>query len=140
MEIILHLWKQITQFEPTTSGLYWFSSSPQPIIPLAVLRRSCWMDMTDQALVMVKTKGIAASLTNDEKRAHLKDLNRERLLDLIRETRPPERSLDVEADLEYLDRIEVEFRVEAAPDGGGLAEAVLLTRKQQIPNWCALPA
>jgi len=28
------------------------------------------MDMTNQALVMVMTSGIGASLTNDEKRAH----------------------------------------------------------------------
>jgi hypothetical protein len=34
-----------------------------------LVRRSCWMDMTDQALVMVMTKGIGADLTNDEKRA-----------------------------------------------------------------------
>jgi hypothetical protein len=33
------------------------------------------MDMTDQALVMVMTKGMGANLTNDEKRAHLIDLN-----------------------------------------------------------------
>ena len=48
--------------------------------------------------------------------------------------------LNRQADLEYLDRVEVEFRVQAALDGGGLAEAVLLTRKQQIPNWFALAA
>jgi hypothetical protein len=48
--------------------------------------------------------------------------------------------LDRQADLEYLDRVEVEFRVQAALDGGGLAEAVLLARKQQIPNWFALAA
>ena len=39
-----------------------------------LVRRSYWMDMTDQALVMVMTKGIGANLTNDEKRAHLIDL------------------------------------------------------------------
>jgi hypothetical protein len=33
------------------------------------------MDMSDRTIVMVMTKGIAANLTNDEKRAHLIDLN-----------------------------------------------------------------
>jgi hypothetical protein len=37
-----------------------------------LVRRGYWMDMTDQALVMVMTKGIGANLTHDEKRAHLK--------------------------------------------------------------------
>jgi len=46
-----------------------------------LVRRSYRMDMTDQALVMVMTKGIGADLTNDEKRAHLIDLKRERLID-----------------------------------------------------------
>ena len=32
-----------------------------------LVRRSYWMDMTDQAVVMVMTKGIGANLTNDEK-------------------------------------------------------------------------
>jgi len=58
-----------------------------------VVRRSYWMDMTDQALVMVKTKGIGANLTNDEKRAHLSDLKRERLIDLVctQEILPPQK-------------------------------------------------
>ena len=56
-----------------------------------LVRRSYWMDMTDQALVMVMTKGIGANLTNDEKRAHLSDLKRERLIDLVctQEILPP---------------------------------------------------
>jgi hypothetical protein len=41
------------------------------------------MDMTDQALVMVMTKGIGANLSNDEKRAHLIDLKREHLIDQV---------------------------------------------------------
>jgi len=58
-----------------------------------VVRRSYWMDMTDQALVMVMTKGIGANLTNDEKRAHLSDLKRERLIDLVctQEILPPQK-------------------------------------------------
>ena len=42
-----------------------------------LVRRSYWLDMTDQTLVMVLTRGIGANLTNDEKRAHLTDLRRE---------------------------------------------------------------
>jgi hypothetical protein len=58
-----------------------------------LVRRSYWMDMTDQALVMVMTKGIGAGLTNDEKRAHLSDLKRERLIDQVctQEILPPEK-------------------------------------------------
>ena len=58
-----------------------------------LVRRSYWMDMTDQVLVMVMTKGIGANLTNDEKRAHLIDLKRERLIDEVctQEILTPER-------------------------------------------------
>jgi hypothetical protein len=57
-----------------------------------LVRRGYWMDMTDQALVMVMTKGIGANLTNDEKRAHLLDLKREHLIDQVctQEILPPE--------------------------------------------------
>jgi hypothetical protein len=41
------------------------------------------MDMPDSTLVMVMTQGIGANLTNDEKRAHLIDLKRERLIDTV---------------------------------------------------------
>ena len=58
-----------------------------------LVRRSYWMDMPDQALVMVMTKGIGANLTKDEKRAHLIDLKRERLIDqaCTQEILPPEK-------------------------------------------------
>jgi hypothetical protein len=48
-----------------------------------LVRRSYWMDMPDTTLVMVMTQGIAANLTNDEKRAHLTDLKREHLIDQV---------------------------------------------------------
>ena len=32
-----------------------------------LVRRSYWMDMTDQSFVMAMTRGIGANLTNDEK-------------------------------------------------------------------------
>jgi hypothetical protein len=58
-----------------------------------LVRRGYWMDMTDGTLVMVMTQGIGANLTNDEKRAHLIDLKRERLIDqvCIQEILPPEK-------------------------------------------------
>jgi hypothetical protein len=58
-----------------------------------LVRRSYWMDLTDQALVMVMTKGIGANLTNDEKRAHLIDVKRERLINQVctQEILPPEK-------------------------------------------------
>ena len=57
-----------------------------------LVRRGYWMDMTDQALVMVMTQGIGATLTNDEKRAHLIDLKRAHLIDqaCTQEILPPE--------------------------------------------------
>jgi hypothetical protein len=58
-----------------------------------LVRRSYWLDMTDQSLVLVMTKGIGANLTNDEKRAHLTDLRREHLIDQVcpQEILPPEK-------------------------------------------------
>lgn len=58
-----------------------------------LVRRSYWMDMTDSTLIMVMTTGIGAHLTNDEKRAHLADLKRERLIDQVctQEILPPEK-------------------------------------------------
>ena len=58
-----------------------------------LVRRSYWMDMTDQTLVIVMTRGIGANLTNDEKRAHLADLRRDHLIDQVcpQEILPPEK-------------------------------------------------
>jgi hypothetical protein len=51
------------------------------------------MDMPDKTLVTVMTQGIGASLTNDEKRAHLTDLKRDYLIDrvCVQEILPPEK-------------------------------------------------
>jgi hypothetical protein len=48
--------------------------------------------MNDRTLVMVMTNGIGAHLTNDENRAHLKNLRREHLIDqvCVQEILPPE--------------------------------------------------
>jgi hypothetical protein len=58
-----------------------------------LVRRGYWLDMPDRSLVLAMTQGIGAHLTNDEKRAHLVDLRRERLIDQIcvQEILPPER-------------------------------------------------
>jgi hypothetical protein len=58
-----------------------------------LVRRSYWLDMNDRILVMVMTQGIGAHLTNDEKRAHLKDLRREHLVGqvCVQEILPPEK-------------------------------------------------
>jgi len=58
-----------------------------------LIRRSYWLDVDDNSLVMVMTKGIGANLTNDEKRAHLADIRREHLIDQIcvQEILPPEK-------------------------------------------------
>jgi hypothetical protein len=57
-----------------------------------LVRRSYWLDMNDRTVVLVMTQGIGAHLTNDEKRAHLKDLRREHLADqvCVQEILPPE--------------------------------------------------
>jgi hypothetical protein len=49
------------------------------------------MDMPDSSLVAVMTQGIGANLTNDEKRAHLIDLNRGHLIKqvCVQEILPP---------------------------------------------------
>jgi hypothetical protein len=57
-----------------------------------LVRRAYWLDMTDRTLIMVMTNGVGAHLTNDAKRAHLRDLRREHLIDqvCIQEILPPE--------------------------------------------------
>jgi hypothetical protein len=41
-----------------------------------LVRRGYWMDMNDRTLVMVMTQGIGGNLTNDEKRVHSPDNER----------------------------------------------------------------
>jgi len=57
-----------------------------------LIRRQYWLDMSDRTLVLVMTKGIGARLTNEQKKAHLVDLRRERLIDqvCVQEILPPE--------------------------------------------------
>ena len=57
-----------------------------------LVRRGFWLDMSDRSLVLAMTQGVGATLTADEKRAHLTDLGREHLIDeiCVQEILPPE--------------------------------------------------
>ena len=57
-----------------------------------LVRRSYWLDKSDRSLVMIMKNGIGAKLTNEEKRAHLLDLNKAELIEevCIQEVLPPE--------------------------------------------------
>ncbi len=57
-----------------------------------LVRRGYWLDMSDRSFVLAMTAGIGAHLTNEEKRAHLADLNRQHLVDeiCVQEILPPE--------------------------------------------------
>ena len=57
-----------------------------------LIRRSYWLDKSDRSLVMIMKNGIGAKLTNEEKRAHLLDLNKADLIDevCVQEVLPPE--------------------------------------------------
>ena len=56
-----------------------------------LVRRSFWLDMSDQSLTSAMTRGIGAPLRASEKRAHLIDIRREHLIDEVcQEILPPE--------------------------------------------------
>jgi hypothetical protein len=57
-----------------------------------LVRRGFWLDMSDRSLVLAMTQGLGAHLTNDQKRAHLRNLGREHLIDqvCVQEILPPE--------------------------------------------------
>ncbi len=48
-----------------------------------LIRPGYWMDFGDDSLVRVMTAGIGTRLTNDQKRAHMKDIERNHLIDQI---------------------------------------------------------
>jgi hypothetical protein len=58
-----------------------------------LIRRGYWLGLSDRSLVQLMTQGLGTRLTADEKRAHLKDIRREHLIDqiLAPEILPPER-------------------------------------------------
>jgi hypothetical protein len=57
-----------------------------------LIRRTYWLDLSDRSLTQIMTDGIGARLTADEKRAHLADIRRPHLIDVILapEILPPE--------------------------------------------------
>lgn len=57
-----------------------------------LIRRTYWLDMTDQSVVLALTQGVGAALSNEEKRAHLVDIRRDHLIDQIclQEVIPPQ--------------------------------------------------
>ena len=57
-----------------------------------LVRKSFWLDLTDDSIVMLFTNGIGEKLTNEEKKHHLIDIKREHLLSkiCIQEILPPE--------------------------------------------------
>ena len=57
-----------------------------------LVRRSYWLGMSDQSVVLVMTQGVGAHIPNDQKRAHLEDIGRGSLIDdvCVQEVLPPE--------------------------------------------------
>ncbi len=57
-----------------------------------LVRRSFWLDMSDRSVVLAINQGIGANLTNDQKRAHLRDIGRAGLIEdvCVQEILPPE--------------------------------------------------
>jgi len=57
-----------------------------------LVRRGCWLDISDRSVIMAMTRGIGAHLTNDQKRTHLNDIGRASLIDdvCVQEILPPE--------------------------------------------------
>ena len=56
-----------------------------------LVRRGFWLDMSDRSVVLAMTQGVGAALTNDQKRAHLRDIGRDGLIDevCVQEILPP---------------------------------------------------
>ena len=57
-----------------------------------LVRRTFWLDMSDRSVVLAMTQGVGASLTNDQKRAHLDDIGRAHVVDdvCVQEIIPPD--------------------------------------------------
>ena len=48
-----------------------------------LVRRSYWLDLPDQSVVLLFMNGVGRDLTNEEKRNHLIDIKREHLIDKV---------------------------------------------------------
>lgn len=57
-----------------------------------LIRRAFWLDMSDRSLVLAMTRGVGAALSNEHKRAHLRDIGRMHLIDqvCVQEILPPD--------------------------------------------------
>lgn len=57
-----------------------------------LVRRAFWLDMSDRSVVLAMTQGIGAHISNDQKRAHLRDIGREALINdvCVQEILPPD--------------------------------------------------
>ena len=57
-----------------------------------LVRKSYWYDLQDTSIISLFQNGIGANLTNEEKRNHLIDINKDYLIDKIcvQEVLPPE--------------------------------------------------
>ena len=57
-----------------------------------LVRKSFWLDLSDDSLVLLFNNGIGMNLTNEEKKNHLIDIKRDNLIDrvCIQEILPPE--------------------------------------------------
>ena len=57
-----------------------------------LIRRAFWLDMSDLSLVLAMTRGVGAALSNEHKRAHLRDIGRTHLIDqvCVQEILPPD--------------------------------------------------
>ena len=58
-----------------------------------LVRRSFWLDMSDKSLVLAMTVGIGAEIPNNQKKLHLRDIERAHLIDeiCIQEILPPDK-------------------------------------------------
>ena len=77
-----------------------------------LVRRSYWLDLPDQAIVMAMTAGVGANLTNDQKRAHLADIKRDHLMDdiITVEVLPPEKAQLPDCPCQQIINIETTLR------------------------------
>ena len=57
-----------------------------------LVRKTYWLGLSDQSIVLAMTQGIGANITNDQKKAHLEDIGRSHLIDDVcrQEILPPE--------------------------------------------------
>ena len=57
-----------------------------------LVRRSYWLGLSDQSVVLAMTRGVGANITNEQKRLHLEDIAREHLVEeiCVQEILPPE--------------------------------------------------